>query len=819
MRVARAPMVPVAAAMVAGIVLGRYLAAPVAVWLVAAAACVAGAAAVLRWPGMRRVGMGLVAGAILLAAAAAGGRAWHRVAADHIVTFSDRSAVMATIRGRVASVPSIRDSAAFSWREPQTSFLLDATGIRSAEGQWLRATGPVRVTVKEPVTDLRAGGEVELIGQLTRPRLPGNPGQYNRRRADRYRGILAEFTVPGADGVLPLGDSSDEPVMAAWRWLRARATAHVTGLGDRDETVLLEALVLGTRRAALGALNRTMAEAGVAHLLSISGLHLGIFLGFVYWLCRLIALSRRRAAGLVLIVLAAYVLVTEPRAPLLRGAIMATAVCVGVIIDRRLSVLNALATAAVVLLTADPLQLFTPGFQLSFTIVTGVALLLAPVQSLLFGRWLERRGLMAFGRGDRWRRWLYYHPAQWLILLVCVSLVAYVSAAPLVAFHFGLFSPYAALLSMLLLPIVVAVLLPAYLSLGMSWLMPNAAWQVGRAARAAGDLLQWSVMTLRHLPWLSVEVSPLPAALVLLCYATLGMWAASGRIRLGRATAAALTAACVAWIAWTQLPAAPPAGATLHVLDVGHGAMILLHTAEGRTVVFDAGSMSPAGAYRPILRPFLRTQRLPSPRTAFISHPNADHYNALIELLARRPLEKVYLNASFGLGHPVDPALGDLMDAMVEADVQIARLTDGDKVKLARNAEVEVVWPPGKPAIDKLDANNTSLVLRLTVGSHRVLLTGDIQETVQRRLADGPGERIAADVLVLPHHGSATDALKDFINATGAATLVQSAAWRHDSPAFLDAISDRRRLATFRDGWIRIDLDADGITTHTMRGP
>ena len=134
-----------------------------------------------------------------------------------------------------------------------------------------------------------------------------------------------------------------------------------------------------------------MIRAGTAHLMSISGLHLGIFLGFVFLLCRLVAMSPRRSAGVVLVVLAAYVLLAEPRAPLLRSAIMAAALCSGLILGRRYMPLNALAAAAIILLAIEPLQLFQAGFQLSFAIVAGLVLFLRPARRLIFRRWLRRR--------------------------------------------------------------------------------------------------------------------------------------------------------------------------------------------------------------------------------------------------------------------------------------------------------------------------------------------------------------------------------------------------------------------------------------------
>ena len=114
---------------------------------------------------------------------------------------------------------------------------------------------------------------------------------------------------------------------AFWR-LRASSRQHLLACGDADGGHLLGALLLGERDPALRSLNDTMAEAGIAHFLSISGLHVGVFLGFVYFICRLLQAPPRRSAWVVLIVLGIYMLLAEPRPPLL-GYSSTTVLCAG----------------------------------------------------------------------------------------------------------------------------------------------------------------------------------------------------------------------------------------------------------------------------------------------------------------------------------------------------------------------------------------------------------------------------------------------------------------------------------------------------------
>ena len=89
----------------------------------------------------------------------------------------------------------------------------------------------------------------------------------------------------------------------------------------------------------------------------------------------------------------------------MRSAIMAVSLCTATILRRPHAALNAPAAAAIILLAIDPLQLFSAAFQLSFVIVAGLILLHAHVETLLFGRWKRRRGLMVFRNDQRFRRW------------------------------------------------------------------------------------------------------------------------------------------------------------------------------------------------------------------------------------------------------------------------------------------------------------------------------------------------------------------------------------------------------------------------------
>jgi competence protein ComEC len=808
--IVRAPLVSVAAALACGIAIARYVQVPLGAWAVLGVVGLAAAIWALRQEHLRPAVMPALLAAILSAGAIHGGLQYWRLPADHVAAFTDRSAVFSTIRGRVISWPEIRQSPAAPWRQPSTSFLLEADGVRHTDGQWQDCEGTLRVSVGEPAT-LSPGQHVQLVGELTRLRGPSNPGQYDWQQADRYNGIFARFAVPGADGVTVVNDGEGK-LAKGWWHVRDLARRHFAATGDADQAMLLDALILGQRSSALETLNRAMVEAGTAHFLSISGSHFAIFLGFVYLLCRLLMLSPRRSAVTALVVLVGYVLLAESQAPLLRSAIMAAAVCVAGISGRSLSTANALSAACVALLIIDPLQLFTASFQLSFGIVAGILLLYQPMRRGLTAALTRRRGLMVFRSDQRVTRWVYFRLADGGISMLALSLSAYLATMPLVAYHFGLFSPYAGILTVLLTPLIAAVLIPGYISLALAWPMPNLSVAVGNVASSMAGVT-WKVsLWLGKLPGVSFDLYPVPAWGVGLFYVVLAMWVTCRRSRLILAGAIVGTVALAGGFVWTQRSAPPPANMQLDVLDVAHGSMNLLRTPAGNTVLLDAGTLGGQSAYQNVLRPFLRDQRLPAPDTAFISHANLDHYNALADLLTRQRLRRVYVGEKFLASARQSPEASALLDQLAAAGTSVTVVRACDVVDLGGGVRAEVVWPPA--GLDA-DDNNSSLVLRLTDGQRAIVLPGDIAALAEAKLAQEK-DKLAADLLVLPHHGSMTKTLSAFIEAVAPAALVQSNSFRLESPQLLEAFGGRKRFATFRDGAVRLILGPRLITVRTM---
>lgn len=821
---ARVPMAAVAALLIGGIALGLKTPPLPALWLIAgtlAGLAGLGTLAVRRWQLMTQIA------AALAIALLAGGYAqfrYHTVRANDITLVSGPGTVLATVTGQIVSPPQTTEAGgSFPGYRPdaRTTFLLRARTLHTDHGD-MPISGLVNVVIDRQSLLPQAGQTVRLPGRLTRLGSPSNPGQFDWSEYQRRRGIRMRLTVPAFEHEMILTSQSSTWLSRKVWQLRISAVASLGGTDDHYQGDLVRAMVLGQRSPALHQLQRAMVDAGVAHFLSISGLHLGMALAFIYGLCRLMNLSPRWAAITVLVLLGSYLLVAQWRVPLIRAALMAAALCAAVLAGRKVSPLNSLSLAAVIILLVDPVQVLSAGFQLSFVIVAAVLVGTEPLKQAIFGRFLKTRGLLVFRQGQWFRRWLYFRLADGAMVAIAMALAAYIAAAPLVAYHFGLLTPYAPLLGILLTPLVALIVVFGYASLAVSAGLPGLGGLLGHVAGAAAGWMAAFVKWTAILPGRTIPLRPLGAVWLACTYGVIVLTCLARRFRGGTVV---VTVAVVIWAGGTlclQRQAAPPNNAELSLLAVGNGQCGVLRVPSGDVFLIDAGTQSGFDVAGQTLMPFLRTRRWPTPTAAFISHANTDHYNALPTLVKSLGLQRVYVNETFGIdtNHAGGPDAATTLAQLEGLGVEIIRLHAGQAIDLDRHTRVEVLWPDS-PLDKDLSINDRSLVLRVTCDQSSVLLPGDVQTPARQALL--AAEAPSADVLVLPHHGAWQSDLPAFIAATEARLLLQSVG-RHRSMvgaddgemAFFTELREAGQLySTREDGWIQLHFGRDGVRVNT----
>jgi competence protein ComEC len=287
---------------------------------------------------------------------------------------------LATIRGLIITEPYVNSHpqwafARFQPGDPTSSFYLKVRQVQTTGG-WAKVIGTVRVQVDEPVLDLKAGDYVQAYCWLDRFRQPSNPGQFDTARYLARRDVFIAASVKSRDGIELLGSHHKGAFVKIKGKLSQTAAQALLGSPSPEDPneSLLQALLLGCRRNIDSETYQAFRKTGLLHFISLSGMHLGILIGIIWWLCKTAGLMKRAQAAVCIIAIAVFLLIVPPRAPTLRAAIIGWAFCVSFFFRRQPNSLNTLSLAAIILLLIRPTQLFEADWQLSFASVLAIIL-------------------------------------------------------------------------------------------------------------------------------------------------------------------------------------------------------------------------------------------------------------------------------------------------------------------------------------------------------------------------------------------------------------------------------------------------------------
>ena len=823
--VLRAPLAPIAIGLAAGIAVDSYHAVPLIVALGVFAIGLAGFAVPAHRAGLRFAILGLAAvgpGAMLH------DHAYRDVPENHLVAHLGPEPRLAAVTGTLLSPPitSQPDAGAFTrWLRsgPRTRFVIQAETIDTPNGP-VDVTGVVTVYVREPQLNLRPGERIKAFGWLSTTRPPANPGAFDWAKHQHRRGMFVTLFVKNAAAVRPI----DSPPQNVWirlrdglrRWTMRALFEDVTPDESGAET-LLAAMILGQRSQVDRAINDAFLRTGTAHFLAVSGVHVGI-LGFFVWMaCGLAGINRRTAAVVIAATVLIYAVLAEPRPSIIRATILVLFGMMTIIIRRPFSRSNWVAAAAILILVWRPTDLFDIGFQLSFACVLAIAHLEPHVRDVV------RKGfrlpsddvlqLQVLPRGW-WPRVLPRVTTN-VVVAISTALSAWLVATPIIALYFGRVSPLGWFNSLILLPPVMFVMFAGFAKLLLALIIPASSVLTGPMLAFATVVLAAIAQWLAGIPGVSLEVPSPPVWWVWLYLATVVLWTTRLWLRLSwRAPAVLTVVTAIAVAGWYGggLRGRDDV-VTVHVLSVGDGSATVIELPDGKTWLYDVGSLSAYDVGRRTVLPFLRQAGVDRIDTIVLSHANLDHYSGALSIADGLPVDKWILSPHFDAHSPPNSPGRHLLTELQRRGVAIRNVTAGANLGATDGVTIETLWPPPPASGDALSPNESSLVLRIRFAGRSVLLCGDIEEDAELALLQRGG--LEADVLVLPHHGSVVSTTEAFIESVGPTVLVRSSGQpdRETINGLLDMIHDRTYFNTADDGAVTVRLGPDGVTVTAFR--
>lgn len=516
------------------------------------------------------------------------------------------------------------------------------------------------------------GAQVRFEGRVYLP--DGKSGEPHMDFALWMRQSGQSFGIAAYQGIAVLNGEADAPVRdAAYRVRQSftRALERVMG----EEARVAVALLLGERDGLSQQEREAFETLGVAHVMSVSGLHVGLLGGLLLGVMRRLRVRRVLRLPALAVFLAGYCALTGFSAASVRAAVMLMLTLLAQLASRRPDRLTTLAAAMLVVLALDPLQAWSAGFVLSFSAMLGITLLLPPL-TRLFAR------LFPYPEKSHPLRYALGRLGRGALSLTAVSLAAQAGVLLPTAAYFHQLPLYGVLINLLIVPL-------------------------------AGTML-----------------TPLCAITLLFSSVPLAGQALVAVMLSGRAPGSlrrrALASALVLALAAGGVYASRPAELRYIQLAVGQADSALLLDGN-QTLLIDAGSDGESA-----LDYLLAEGR--DIDALFITHLHLDHIGGVADLLdAGVRIGQVYLPLN-AARQQADPDALKLLERLEAAGIPVMELARGDEMRY-NTTSVSVLWPVREHIRSGQDANELPLVLSIRFGPYTILSASDLSGAYERYAA------------------------------------------------------------------------------------
>lgn len=643
-------------------------------------------------------------------------------------------------------------------------------------------------------TELQLGSRVNIKATVYPLEEPRNPHQFD------YEGYLKSQNIYTQVGVASIYSVQNPTTLLSWNTLRQAVLNKIEQNFDAATQPLAKALLIGYKNELDREKKIAFSRAGLSHIMAVSGLHVGFivapfwFLIPWFWTLRY---GKEIGLTLLLLLLFIYAGLTGFSASVCRASLTVGFITFGKLFHKVRNSLNLTAVAAIILLLINPNDLFTPGFQLSFSAVC-IILLTIPV----IEQWLPY--------------WIQYRWYGTPIMIIIVSILVQVGLFPLLTYHFGEFSLIGPLANAVVVPwlgVVVPyalVLLPVsaiFPTFGTSLNMPNQWFLDG-----LNTFIPWASQ--QDWGWIQLHVdSPL---LFLIWITALFTFAALHTPRL-RWKMLSLFLLSVIFYSGNQLISKlQTAELKVTVFDVGQGDATLVSTPNDKHFMIDTGRWSPDyNSAKYIILPYLKAEGIEKLNAVFLSHPHADHIGGISELINTIPIDTIYNS-----GYKYDSNLYTKYHTLAKRkSIPIKNLKAGRQVRLDPSILLLSYGPTGHAF--GAEPNDHSLILELVYGQTEFLFVGDAEKGQEHRLLEHYGKLLDTNFLKVGHHGSRTSSSPSFLQTVtpniSVVSLAKSNRFQHPHPEAVRRISEYSDTTLYTSLQKALIFSSDGTNIHQIK--
>ncbi len=635
---------------------------------------------------------------------------------------------------------------------------------------------------EESITALKYGDNIALKGTIENPEQKRNPDDLDIEEYLRQNGILGTVTIT-ADQIYfaDLPTNSGNAIIGASMAVRSRINNFFDscGLKSYDEAMLLKGVLIGDKSGISKDIQDDFSDAGLTHLLTVSGTPVTYVALLFIFIFRALRLSKRTCNILAVIALILFIFITGFTPPVVRAVIMASSALTALVLRREHDTYVAISLASVIILATNPYLLFNAGFQLSFV---------ATLSILLFYRVINNKILAIYTK----RRKHAPKKITGLILSgIALTISVQLGITPLCTIYFNKITLIGIVTNLAAMPLIPILSYAGYFMLIVIFIFQqfgNFIFEILKAptnwlisiSRIASDAGVGIIQTEGFSIWVTA-----------IYYGILIYIFKLRKVKHSKKIAAilALTMAIAITI---NISSASTKKLEIVFLDVGQGDCIFIKSEDGKNILVDVGEKA-----EPVLS-YLKYRGIGTIDLLFATHEHADHIGALGEVKNSINIKKIIGTAAAG---------GELV-------------CDNTKINVGNDLEFEVHNPPTK-GIEELSANNKSLMLKMKFKNFSLVLSGDCEKEAEA-LVEQSGEDLSANVIKVGHHGSATSSTADFLMRVKPTIAVVSVGennlYGHPANDTLTRLQNvgAKIYRTDKNGAVMIDTDGSKIFVNVM---
>ncbi|MEW6555883.1 MAG: DNA internalization-related competence protein ComEC/Rec2 [Elusimicrobiota bacterium] len=618
----------------------------------------------------------------------------------------------AKIIGRIISTPEKVNN--------KTSFILRTSQINNTPTK-----GRILVNCYDTETTVSYGDIIEISGNLARPRSPTVPGTFDYKKYLFRKKIYAILYITTAEDIKIISRKPSYIWQVSLNIRNQILACYNNNLAPKLAAVL-SGITIGERMGLTPYIQQIFVDAGVMHVLVVSGSNVAFVAVIFFWLFRYVLRFKKKIAFAFLIpIILLYAMVTGANPPVVRATIMTLLVILALLFSRNADVYQGIFLAALIILIYNPLTLFEAGFQMSFSATLGIIYFFPKFQSALKTHMLPKF-------------------INWFLSVFLASLSAQIAIAPLMAYYFNKVSIIAIISNLIILPLI-GVLLAAgfalyFTSLVGTMLLPV----VAKITSGFVSLIVFLVDVFANVPYSTIRTSTPSVYFIILFYIIVAgipkiknyLWK---RIII-------LASVILLFLPVMNHISKNRELLTITFIDVGLGDAVFCEFPDGTNMLVDGGGkwQTNYDIGERIISPFLWNKGITRINTVILTHPHLNHYQGLLAVCKNFSINQFITTLEVS----DEAEYIDLMKILRAKKIPVKKITVNQKIKIGKDERTIIDILNPEKILQNTDDN--SIVMHLSYNDFSILFCGDITKKIQNSLLE---KNIAANFLFVPSHG------------------------------------------------------------------